>query len=117
MTPPLTACWNEMLLNHDSQSSEWGVTNDRDKGPDCSGAPPSPPRMQVRTRRFEETFSRSCISSNARPQHIYSDQNRNAIRSDALDVVIGNTGSTMCRVAIRPIQISVRYHRVIPQLV
>jgi hypothetical protein len=27
-------------------------TRDRDRGPDCSGAPPTPPSMRVRTRRF-----------------------------------------------------------------
>ncbi len=28
------------------------MTTDRDRGPDCSGAPPTPPSKRVRTRRF-----------------------------------------------------------------
>ena len=27
--------------------------SDRDRGPDCSGTPPTPPSMRVRTRRFD----------------------------------------------------------------
>jgi hypothetical protein len=49
VVPPLTV----------SDVEQDGVSNDRDRGPDCSRAPPTPPSMRVRTRRFE-TWEQAC---------------------------------------------------------
>ena len=43
--------------HHDSASPNWQqLTSDRDRGPGCPGAPPTPPGMRVRTRRLSTSF-------------------------------------------------------------
>ena len=44
--------WHPVVLDEMRRRDE-ELSEDRDRGPDCSGTPPTPPSMRVRTRRFD----------------------------------------------------------------